>query len=97
MLWEMEALSGGDLIFQQDGTRFNIAHDIIAYLQEHTPDFIKPKDWPPNSCDPNDCHYAIWSELETKLHRGKPYANLDDMKDALVQVWKDFPQEYINI
>ena len=86
MLPEMKAFSGGEFIFQQDGARSHISHDIIAYLQEHMPDFIKPKNWPPNSCDPNVGDKAIWSELEIKLQCGNQYKNLDDMNNALVQI-----------
>ena len=44
MLREMHTLSDGDFIFQQDWAKGQTAHATIAYICEHTPDFIKPSD-----------------------------------------------------
>ena len=46
MLPEMQALPGGDFIFQQEGAKCHTAHATIGYIHEHTPDFIEPSDWP---------------------------------------------------
>ena len=49
MLPEMHTFSDGDFIFQQDGAKCHTAHATTAYICEHTPHFIKPSGWPPNS------------------------------------------------
>ena len=46
MLSEMHALSDGDFIFQQDEAKCYNAHATIAYIREHTPDFITIKPAP---------------------------------------------------
>ena len=96
MLPETHALSDGDFIFQQDGAKCHTAHAKIAYIREHTPDFIKSSDWPPNSCHLNVCDYSIWNEVGTKLHRGKHYENIGEMKSALSHVWEELPQKHID-
>ena len=51
LLPEMEQLSNGDYIFQQDGARSQTAKITITYLEEHCCKFLKPDFWPPNSRD----------------------------------------------
>ena len=47
MIPEMDAISGGDYIFQQDGARAHTAKDTIKYIKDNMPDYIPPEMWPP--------------------------------------------------
>ena len=67
LLPEMEQLSNGDYILQQDGARSNTSKVTLAYLEEHCCKFLKPEIWPPNSPELNPCDYAIWGTLEAKI------------------------------
>ena len=55
---EMRILAGRVyFIFQQDGARAHTAKDTVAYLKDNVPEFIGPKNWPPNSPDLNHVEY----------------------------------------
>ena len=64
---EMEQLSNGDYISQQDGTHSHTSKVTPAHLEEHCCKFLKSDFWPPNSRDLNPCDYAIWGALEAKI------------------------------
>ena len=34
--------------------------------------------------------------METKLHSGRHYENMEEMKSALLHVWEELPQEHID-
>ena len=59
MIPEMDAISGGDYIFQQDSARAHTAKDTIKYIKDNMPDYIPPEMWPPNSPDLNPVDYGI--------------------------------------
>lgn len=41
--------------------------------------------------------YHVWSELRERIYRGRsdPFSNLDELKVAAIQAWKEIPQEHI--
>ena len=96
MLPELNDISGGAYIFQQDGARAHTAADTIAYLAENTPEYIVTAHWPPNSADLNPVDYSIWNELERNVHRIKKFDNIEELKEAIVEEWSNSPQERIN-
>ena len=71
MIPEMDAISGGDYIFQQDGARAHTAKDTIKYIKDKMPDYIPPELWPPNSPDLNTVDYGIWESFMRKVYKKK--------------------------
>jgi len=59
LLLNIRSVFGDYYIFQQDGAPAHRARDTVAMLQRHTPEFIPPEMWPPNSPDLNPVHYSI--------------------------------------
>ena len=62
MIPEMNALSGGDFIFQQDGARSHTSKFTLRYLSDNLPAAAKlltPDYWPPNSPDLNPMDYGV--------------------------------------
>ena len=83
ILPEMEQLSSGDYILQQDGARSHTSKVTLAYLEEHCCKFLEPDFWPPNSPGLNPCDYAIWGTLEAKTwkHNRFQITTLEDLKE----------------
>ena len=95
MIPEMDAISGGDYIFQQDGARAHTAKDTIKYIKDNMPDYIPPEMWPPNSPDLNPVDYGIWESFMRKVYK-KKISDVETLKTALEEVWEEFPQSEIN-
>ena len=95
MIPEMDAISGGDYIFQQDGARAHTAKDTIKYIKDNMPDYIPPEMWPPNSPDLNPVDYGIWESFMRKVYK-KKISDVETLKTALEEAWEEFPQSEIN-
>ena len=98
MIPEMERLSGGNFIFQQDGARSHTSKHTIAYLDTHLPadaDVLLPNDWPPHSPDLNPMDYSIWSSLARKVYRVK-IRNLEHLCQRLGEAWDEISQDEID-
>jgi len=98
MIPEMDSLAGGRrYIFMQDGARAHTAKKTIEMLEAQDQlQPLLPECWPANSPDLNPVDYCIWSELERRVFRGRIITSTEDLKKALKQEWKKFPQETIN-
>ena len=85
----------GDQIstWQQDGARAHTARVSVQFLQQSTPDFIEPEDWPSKSPDLNVMDYCIWSLLLTELQNCQcDIKSIDDLKTTLGRAWNDISQ-----
>ena len=60
MIWEELSFYGKNKIFIQDNAPSHRALDTVEFLRRHTPDFIGPDHWPPNSPDLSPSDYKIW-------------------------------------
>lgn len=96
MIPEMEALTGGDFIFQQDGARAHTSRHTLAYLDEKVPEYLEPEMWPPNSPDLNPVDYSIWGALSERVYAGIRIRDLEHLRQRLREAWETFPQEAIN-
>lgn len=98
MLPEMEALSGGNYVFQQDGARSHTAIHTLNYLQENMPmmaELVVPGDWPRNSPDLNPMDYGIWSILAQSVFAAK-IRDLDHLENRLAEAWESLTQEIVD-
>ena len=65
----------------------------LQLLQQSTPDFIEPEDWPSKSPDLNVIDYCIWSLLLTELQNcRRDIKSIDDLKTSLGRALNDIPQ-----
>ena len=79
--------------WQQNGARAHTARASVQFLQQSTPDFIEPENWPSNSPDLNVMDYCIWSLFLTGLHNCRhDIKSIDDLKTSLRRAWNDIPQ-----
>ncbi len=84
-------------IFQQDGAPAHTSRLAQDWLEQHSPDFIKKDEWPPNSPDLNPLDFHVWGAMleKYKAHTPKP-KNKAELKTVLQAIWDDLPQESIN-
>lgn len=84
LLPEINRISGGHFIFQQDSAPAHRAKETIDLLSRETPDFISPQLWPPNSPDLNPVDYHVWSVLEQRVYRTR-IRDINHLRARLVE------------
>ena len=90
-------LAPNDFIFQQDGAPAHTSRLAQDWLEQHSPDFIKKDEWPPNSPDLNPLDFHIWGAMLEKYQAHKPKPkNKAELKTVLQEIWDDLPQEPID-
>ena len=95
MIPEMDTISGGDYIFQQDSARAHTAKDTSKYIKDNMSNYIPPEMWPPNSPDLNPVGYGIWESFMRKVYK-KKISDAETLKTAPEEAWEEFPQSEIN-
>ena len=82
-------------IFQQDGApahRTALAQDWV----KKCPGFIGKNEWPPNSLDLNPLDYHMGCDARRyQRYMPKP-TNIAELKTALLSIWNDLPQQFID-
>jgi len=60
------------------------------FLRQNTPDFIATDEWASYSPDLIPSDYCIWDSLQDLVYEGRrlPFASLQDLKDAIKNIWK---------
>lgn len=82
--------------WQQDGAKAHTARATVAFLQDYTPDFIAPDDWPPKSPDLNVMDYYVWSVLLSAVQEHRREINtIDQLKQVLTNAWNSIPQSTV--
>ena len=81
-------------MFQHDDPTSHTARDTVNFLRTNNIDFID--DWPANSTDLNPIEH-VWGSLDRRLRRRpNPPANVNELRQALIQEWNNIPQAEIN-
>jgi len=67
------------------------------FLRQNIPDFIAANEWASYSPDFNPLDYCIWDMLQDLVYEGRrlPFANLQDLKEATRNEWKEVTIETI--
>ena len=63
----MRRIAGNTYVFQQDSAPAHRARETVQLLQQETPQFISPDQWPPNSPDLNSVDYRIWGWMQERV------------------------------
>jgi len=79
LLPDIRAASGSEFFVFQQVSVPNRAKDIVALLDQETPDFIPSALWPPNSPDLKPVDYTVWSVLQERVYRTK-ILDVDELK-----------------
>uniref|UniRef100_A0AAZ3REL8 Tc1-like transposase DDE domain-containing protein n=1 Tax=Oncorhynchus tshawytscha TaxID=74940 RepID=A0AAZ3REL8_ONCTS len=83
---------GPGFLLMQDNARPHVAGVCQQFLQEEG---IDAMDWPARSPDLNPIEY-IWDIMSRSIHqRHDAPQTVQELADALVQVWEEIPQETI--
>ncbi|KAI4886748.1 hypothetical protein NFI96_004621, partial [Prochilodus magdalenae] len=83
---------GPGFLLMQDNARPHVAAVCQQFLQDEG---IEAMDWPACSPDLNPIE-LIWDIMSRSFHqRHMAPQNVQDLADALVQVWEEIPQETI--
>jgi transposase len=90
-------LADNDFIFQQDGAPAHTSRLAQDWLEQHSPDFIKKDEWPPNSPDLNPLDFHIWGAMLERYQGYTPKPkDKAELKTVLQAIWDDLPQEPID-
>jgi len=58
---------------------------------------IGKEEWPPNSPDLNPLDYHVWGAMLGCYQKYTPKSsNIAELKTALLSIWNDLPQEFID-
>ena len=77
-------------IFMDDNARPHRAHIVNDYLQNEA---IETMQWPAMSPDMNPIEH-VWDFIGRKINeRDPPCQNIAELSDALIQEWRQFPQQ----
>ena len=59
---------------------------------------IGKEEWPPNSPDLNPLDYHVWGVMLGCYQKYTPKpSNIAELKTALLSIWNDLPQEFIDL
>lgn len=94
LLPEIQRVSGGYFVFQQDSAPAHRAAATVELLKRDTPDFISPDLWPPNSPDLNPVDYSVWGILQERVYSTR-IADLEELKRRLLIEWANLDHEII--
>ncbi|KAI4903129.1 hypothetical protein NFI96_007896 [Prochilodus magdalenae] len=84
---------GPGLLLMQDNARPHVAGVFQQFLQDEG---IEAMDWPARSPDLNPIEH-IWDIMSRSIHqRHVAPLTVQELADALVQVWEEIPQETIH-
>jgi len=90
-------LLSDNFVFQQDGAPAHTAALAQDWVQKNCPAFIGKEEWPPNSPDLNPLDYHVWVTMLERYQRYTPKpTNIAGLKTALLAIWNDLPQEFID-
>ena len=77
-------------IFQHDNATSHTTRDTVNFLRTNNIDFID--DCPANSPDLNPIEH-VWDSLDRRSRRRpNPPANVNELRQALIQEWNNIPQ-----
>ena len=71
------------------------ARETVELLKKVTPDFIPPSLRPPNSPDLNPVDYAIWGIMQERIYNKGKIANVDELRQRIVDEWERLDQQCI--
>ena len=98
LIEDYEILLLNNFVFQQDGAPAHSSRLSQEWIDQHSPEFVKKNEWPPNSLGFNPLDYHVWGAMleQYKLFTPKP-TNKAELKTVLEVIWEDLPQEAIDL
>ena len=87
-----------DFVFMQDSAPSYRAKATQNFLQNNTPDFISSREWTPHSPYLNPLDYSVLDILQELLYyegRREPFANLEDLQNAIRDKWHDVDNQTV--
>ena len=98
LIEDCESLLSNNFVFQQDSAPVHSSRLTQEWIGQHSPEFDKKDEWPPNSPDLNTLDYHVWGTMleQYKVFTPKP-TNKAELKTVLEAIWEDLPQEAIDL
>src|SRR5688572_8866782 len=68
------------------------------WIKQHSSEFVKKDEWPPNSPELNPLDYHVWGAMleRYKVFTPKP-TNKAELKTVPEAIWEDLPQQAIDL
>ena len=84
LIEDCESLLSNNFVFQQDSAPANSSRLAREWIDQHSSEFVKKNEWPPNSPDLNPLDYHVWGAMleQYKLFTPKP-TNKAELKTVL--------------
>ena len=78
LIEDCESLLSNNFVFQQDSAPANSSRLAREWIDQHSSEFVKKNEWPPNSPDLNPLDYHVWGAMleQYKLFTPKPTKSL---------------------
>ena len=98
LIEDCESLLPNNFIFQQDGAPAHSSRLAQEWIKQHSSEFVKKDEWPPNSPDLNPLDYHVWGAMleRYKVLTPKP-TNKAELKTVPEAIWEDLPHEAIDL
>src|ERR1700743_2633457 len=61
LIEDCKSLLPNHFVFQQDGAPAHSSRLTQEWIEQHSPEFVRKDEWPPNSPDLNTLHYHVWA------------------------------------
>ena len=81
---------------QQDNAPAHRANEPVEFLSRHTPDYIAPWLWAPNSPDLNPVDYTKYGGVLQERVCHTRIRDLDHLKQRLIEEWSHFDQRIVD-
>ena len=84
LIEDCESLLSNNFVFQHDGAPAHSSRLVQEWIDQHSPEFVKKNEWPPNSPYLNPLDYHVWGAMleQYKLFTPKP-TNKAELKTVL--------------
>ena len=63
LIEDCKSLLPNNFVFQKDGAPAHASRLTQEWIEQHSPEFVKKNEWPPNKPDLNPLDYHVWGAM----------------------------------
>src|SRR6201995_2741255 len=97
LIEDCKSLLPNNFVFQKDAAPAHSSRLTQEWIEQHSPEFVKKDEWPPNSPELNTLPYHVCGAMleRHKVFTSKP-TNKAERKTVMEAIWEVLPQEAID-